>query len=99
MKRYLPDELVKSGMTSDVLEILNLAAEEVPLREVIFRLVEEVLDEKEVEQTLEEEELEEISVGGGGASGSSIQGYSGKKEQEERIVNEVLNYLIKATPA
>ncbi len=99
MKRYLPDELVKSGMTSDVLEILNLAAEEVPLREVIFRLVEEVLDEKEVEQTLEEEELEEISVGGGGASGPSIQGYSGKKEQEERIVNEVLNYLIKATPA
>lgn len=131
MKRYLPDELVKSGMTSDVLEILNLAAEEVPLREVIFRLVEEVLDEKkskvskagqervskkighligdegkskeqaaaiaysmEERGELSEEELEEISLGGG-----SIQGYSGKKEREERIVNEVLNYLIKATPA
>jgi len=46
MKRYLPDEIVKGGMTSDVLEILNLEAEEVPLHEVIFRLVEEVLDEK-----------------------------------------------------
>ena len=99
MKRYLPEDIVSSGMTSDVLEILNLAAEEVPLREVIFRLVEEVLDEKEVDQAAEEEELEEISVGGGGASGSNIQGYSGKKEQEEHIVNEVLNYLIKATPA
>jgi hypothetical protein len=99
MKRYLPDELADGGMTSDVLEILNLEAEEVPLHEVIFRLVEEVLDEKEVEQTLEEEELEEISLGGGGASAPGLEGAPAKKEREDHIVNEVLNYLLKATSA
>ena len=99
MKRYLPDELADGGMTSDVLEILNLEAEEVPLHEVIFRLVEEVLDEKEVEQTLEEEELEEISLGGGSPSAPGIEGAPAKKEREDHIVNEVLNYLLKATSA
>jgi len=47
MKRYLPEEIVFDGLTSDVLRVLNLEAEEVPLHEVIFRLVEEVLDEQQ----------------------------------------------------
>ena len=136
MKRYLPDELVDGGMTSDVLEILNLEAEEVPLHEVIFRLVEEVLDEKKqpseasvkkAEKGLEksakekgfeegseewnkyvyggkrkmgwkpERELEEISLGGGSAGAPGIEGAPSKNKREEHIVNEVLNYLLKAT--
>ena len=113
MRQYLPDELVKAGMTSDVLEILNLEAEEAPLYEVIFRLVEELLDEQheqlasesitekpEIELS-EEEELEEISLGGGGHSGgkSNIEGAPRKNKREEHIVNEVMNYLLKATRA
>jgi len=49
----------------------------------------------------ETEELEEISLGGGGHSGgkSNIEGAPRKNKREEHIVNEVMNYLIKATRA
>ena len=87
MKRYLPEEIVSGGFTSDVLEILNLEAEEVPLHEVIFRLVEEVLDEQlasedniekpEIEPA--EEELDEVTTMGGAGGGNGGVEISGGK--------------------
>jgi len=79
MKQYLPDKIVSEGLASDVLRILSLEAEEVPLHEVIFRLVEEVLDEKEAEQTFEEEELDEMTTMGGAAGGHGGVEISGGK--------------------